>query len=40
MKKEQKQQGSTKLINILYILLGAVFCKHIQKKEEKTFLSE
>ena len=40
MKKEQKQQGSTKLSNVLYTLLGAVFCKHIWKEEEKTFLRE
>ena len=40
MKKEEKQQVSTKQSNVLYTLLSAVFCKHIWQDEEKIFLRD
>ena len=40
MNKENKQQDSTNASNVLYTLLGAVFCMHIWKEEERIFLRE
>jgi hypothetical protein len=40
MKNKQKQQVNPKPSNVLYTLLGAVFCSHIWKMEEKIFLRE